>query len=334
MRRPSGSRIGCWWRRMASSASWATAAGGAAQGRVRRMRSKAENRAWRDSEGLARRRRVTAPRPSRAGACPFRPDAAECAGCAGPRRRSRWRDARAPRCQRVLDARAMPTGGPGPAGERGDVEQKTRPHARRVTAAARLPCRRRSRGSWRARRRPGRPDGTRPRRPRRGSRRRRATSGAQFAAVMPPMATQGSSISSDHQRRILGVGAGRRLFGRGREEGAEGDVVGAVLAGLHGEVAAGVAGDAQGEAGQELAGVGGRRVGLADMGAVAARSGGEVGAVVEQEGDAAGLDDRAQGVDGAAPGVVGRVLQAELDCRPRRRRRGRRRACPRTGGRR
>ena len=47
---------------------------------------------------------------------------------------------------------------------------------------------------------------------------------------MPPMATHGTVISSLHQREDLGIGAdaGGSLV-VGREEGAEGDVVGAGL---------------------------------------------------------------------------------------------------------
>ena len=75
-----------------------------------------------------------------------------------------------------------------------------------------------------------------------------------------------------------------------------------------------MAGDAQGEAGAEQAsGVRGGSVGLADMGAVAAGGRDQVGTVVQQEGDAAGLGDGAQRVDRATPMVVGGFLEAELD---------------------
>ena len=48
------------------------------------------------------------------------------------------------------------------------------------------------------------------------------------------------------------------------------------------------------------------------MGAVAPGRRGQVGAVVQQESDAAALRDRAQPVDGPAPGIVRRLLQPQL----------------------
>ena len=111
-----------------------------------------------------------------------------------------------------------------------------------------------------------------------------------------------------------GFGVELGLFGGCGVEGAEGDVVGGVFAGLHGEVPAVVAGDAEGEvfadAGAGLAGV---HVCLADVDAVAAVVGDEVGAVIEEEGDVAGLGDGAEGFDCAAPVVVVDVFEAELD---------------------
>ena len=54
------------------------------------------------------------------------------------------------------------------------------------------------------------------------------------------------------------------------------------------------------------------RVFLADMNAVAAQFRGEVGPVVENEGRACRLHDRAQQIGGAADGVVIDILQAQL----------------------
>jgi hypothetical protein len=140
------------------------------------------------------------------------------------------------------------------------------------------------------------------------------TKGAQFWGVMPPMATQGSSMSSDHQAIRPGLGGG--ILGGGGEKRAERDVVRAVLAGLHREVPAVVAGDAEGEGGaDEGAGFACRGVGLADMDAVGPMGVDEIGAVIEEEGDAAGLGDGAERVDGAAPVVVVGLLEAQLDGR-------------------
>ncbi len=63
------------------------------------------------------------------------------------------------------------------------------------------------------------------------------------------------------------------------------------------------------------AGGAGRGVLLADMDAVGAGLADEIGPVVQQEGDAAGLRDRAQRVGGAADRVVRDILQAKLQRR-------------------
>ena len=81
---------------------------------------------------------------------------------------------------------------------------------------------------------------------------------------------------------------------------------------MHGKVAAGVAGDAEGEFAEDFARFGGGHIALADMGAIAAMGDGEVRAVVDEEGDIAGLHDGAQDVDGAADGFIVHLFQAEL----------------------
>ncbi len=55
-----------------------------------------------------------------------------------------------------------------------------------------------------------------------------------------------------------------------------------------------------------------RSILLADMDAIAARLGGEIGPVVEQEGGAAPLRDRLQDVAGAPDVVIGGLFQAKL----------------------
>ena len=112
----------------------------------------------------------------------------------------------------------------------------------------------------------------------------------------------------------FGLCPGGRFLRGGGEEGAEGHVVRAILAGLHGEVSAVVAGDAEGEGWADKgACFAGRGIGLADVDAVGAGLQDKVGAVVEEEGDAARLGDREKGVDGAAPVVVVGFLEAKLD---------------------
>ena len=104
-----------------------------------------------------------------------------------------------------------------------------------------------------------------------------------------------------------------RVLGRGREKGAERDVIGPLFARFHGQMARIVAGDADDAVAQRLAGIGIGGILLADMDAVAAGLEGEVGAVVQQNGDAAPLRRRAQHVHHATQIVVGQVLQADLD---------------------
>ena len=147
------------------------------------------------------------------------------------------------------------------------------------------------------------------------------TRGAQFSGVMPPMAQQGSSISSDHHWMISGSTKRVTSLVPGGKEGAERHVVGAVLARLHGEIAATLAGDAERclrtDQRPRLAR---RDVLLPDMDAIAAGGAHQVGAVVQQERNATRLCHRAQRVDGAPPVVLGDVLQPQLhrrDCRIR-----------------
>ena len=94
----------------------------------------------------------------------------------------------------------------------------------------------------------------------------------------------------------LGVGLElAAALGRARIEAAEGDIIGAGLGRLDGEIAAAVAGDADDAVRTQKAprlGIG--RVFLADMDAVAAGREREVGPVVHDEGDVARLRDRAQ----------------------------------------
>src|SRR5260221_9374373 len=97
------------------------------------------------------------------------------------------------------------------------------------------------------------------------------------------------------------------------EEGTEGDVIGARLGRVDGEVPAVMAGDADDAIGTEQAArliIG--SILLPDMDAVAARLGGEIGPVVEQESDAAPLRYWQQNVAGAFDVVIRRVFQAEL----------------------
>ena len=109
-------------------------------------------------------------------------------------------------------------------------------------------------------------------------------------------------------------------LGVGGVEGAEGDVVGTLFACHHGEMPAVVAGDADdGVLADDAAGLGVGGVLLADMDAVAAGFGGDVGAVVDEEGDAALLGDGPQAVAGPADEVglrrlvgVARRLQPHL----------------------
>ena len=138
---------------------------------------------------------------------------------------------------------------------------------------------------------------------RRAVRRRDAADGAarQFHQLGPP-------------GQDLRIGLNRHFLGRAGKEGAEGHVIRAVLAGLHRQVAAVLAGHAQRQArSDQLAGLCGGSVLLADMHAVAAGSHDQVGTVVQQEGHAARLRHRAQRVDRTPPGGVGLVLQAELN---------------------
>lgn len=109
-----------------------------------------------------------------------------------------------------------------------------------------------------------------------------------------------------------------RRLGRGREEGAERDIVGARLASLHGEVAAVVTGDAdlRGRAEQQA-----RRarvaVALAEMDAVGAEPLGQRHVVVDDEGDVAPGADRLQRPRQPRRLVLVDALHPELERRHR-----------------
>jgi hypothetical protein len=147
---------------------------------------------------------------------------------------------------------------------------------------------------------------------------------AALSAVIPPMATEGTSIVSCQIDRISGSAVVGGVLGGGREEGPEGHVVGAGLGGLHGQVAAVVAGDADHRARpHDLAGLLVGRVALADMDAVAAQPGGEVRAVVEDHRHVVRAGDGARAWTAAAITSSGRPSGGSA-ARPRRRRPGRR----------
>src|SRR5262245_47030638 len=111
----------------------------------------------------------------------------------------------------------------------------------------------------------------------------------------------------------LGIGQVRDLLGGGRKERAERDVAGAVLHGAVGQIVGRLAGDAERAArAHQTSRLARRHVLLPDVGTVAPRSRDEVGAVVQQELDAARLADGSEHVDRTLPRVIGRVLQPEL----------------------
>ena len=105
-----------------------------------------------------------------------------------------------------------------------------------------------------------------------------------------------------------------RLLGRGREEGAERDIIGARLARLHREVAAVVAGDAdlrrRAEQRARLARI---AVLLPEMDAVGAEPLGEAHIVVDDEGDLARRADRLQRLGEARRLVLVDALHPELE---------------------
>jgi hypothetical protein len=85
------------------------------------------------------------------------------------------------------------------------------------------------------------------------------------------------------------------VLGRGREEGAEGDIVGARLAGFHGEMTAVVAGDADLRLGAEQRpGLARIAVTLAEMDAVGVQPPGQRHVVIDDEGDVMLGADRLQ----------------------------------------
>ena len=98
------------------------------------------------------------------------------------------------------------------------------------------------------------------------------------------------------------------------KERAERDIVRAVLAGLHRQVAAALAGDAECHVGAHQF----RRASRAGMSSCPtcapslAGLAHQISAVVQQERDAARLRHRAQHVDRAAPGIIVNVLQPKL----------------------
>ena len=104
------------------------------------------------------------------------------------------------------------------------------------------------------------------------------------------------------------------ILGGGGIKGAESDVIGASLSGDHGEMPRIVAGDADdgivADQGARLV-IGG--IVLAHVNPVAAGLGGEIGAVVQEEGDIAGLGDRGKGEGGLPDGVVVDALETKLD---------------------
>ncbi len=143
--------------------------------------------------------------------------------------------------------------------------------------------------------------------------------GHQWTSVVNGDAADGDT-RHDHRllpdRQHLGVGAGRGGFGQGRKEGAESDVVRAGLGGLHGEVAAIVAGDAyDAVAADQATRLAVTGVALADMNAVAIETRGEVGTVVEDQGDLAFAGDRQQGAHGPLYDLVGDLFQPYLQRR-------------------
>src|SRR6266446_3976654 len=125
-----------------------------------------------------------------------------------------------------------------------------------------------------------------------------------------------------HHRRLrpvaqqFGVSAVLGRLGGAREEGAEGDVIGAGLGGdqrAMPAVAAGHPDDAVGP--EEAARLGVGHILFADMDAVAIELGGEVGPVVHDEGDATLLRDRLQNAGGAADRAILDLFQAQLQAR-------------------
>jgi len=98
------------------------------------------------------------------------------------------------------------------------------------------------------------------------------------------------------------------------EEGAKGNVIGAGLGGLQRKIDGIVASDADDGIVAETR-AGGFIIGvrLTDMNAVAAGIGGEIGPVVNEEGNIPVLASRPQNVDGTADGVVVGGFKAKLD---------------------
>ena len=109
-------------------------------------------------------------------------------------------------------------------------------------------------------------------------------SGRQFSTVMPPMATQGTTVAADQLARISRIGFRLGFLGPGREEGAEGDIVRAGLGRLHRQMPGVVAGHADRRAVADQ----GPRLGIAgillpDMDPVRAELARQIRPVVDQE---------------------------------------------------
>ena len=148
-----------------------------------------------------------------------------------------------------------------------------------------------------------------------------------LSGVMPPIATQGISNRVDHQERIDGSGRWLDLLGRGREEGAEGDIIRARLPRLHREVAAVMGGDADlGGGAEQGAGLARVAVVLAEMDAVGADPFGQRHRIVDDEGDVARRRRGAAAARRAAPPRAGRYPSPGTGRRRPARRPARRRA--------
>ena len=133
------------------------------------------------------------------------------------------------------------------------------------------------------------------------------------------MATQGISTICCQKVRKIGVCAGTGVFCLGGVKRAKGDIVGPLLSGDHGQMAAVMAGHTQyGALLHQRSGIGDRAVILSDMGAIRAKLGHQIGAVIEQDGDTGllrhgddAISQREQLRIGR--GCAGPVLQPDLE---------------------
>jgi hypothetical protein len=97
-------------------------------------------------------------------------------------------------------------------------------------------------------------------------------------------------------------------------EGAEGNIVGAALAGLHGEMPAGMAGRADDRIWpKDTPRFLDRRIALAHMHAVRAQLEAQIWPVVDDEGNAARLCDRGQRGARAQHGIISDPLEPQLE---------------------